>query len=180
MGEWKAVKKAAGAGWKELEREAGTGWKALEWDSGVPVDIGGPASDYEINWAAGSTYITNENPANANGTITEVDIFAENAGNNVYLGIFYVVSGNTLKCRSAANVGSLNVGINNNVAVSLAIETGDYIGSYCANEDCISRHMPASGAYDLWYHASNGCVVDSQITYVYFADRSRISIYGTG
>lgn len=33
MGEWKALKKASGAGWKELEREAGTGWKSLNWES---------------------------------------------------------------------------------------------------------------------------------------------------
>lgn len=46
-----------------------------------------------------------------------------------YVGVFYLVSGVTYKCRSAANIGVLSVG-QTNKAVSLTIQSDDFIGSF--------------------------------------------------
>lgn len=181
MGVWKDLAQAPGTGgWKEIYRVSGTGgWKALQIEGSV--DVGGPANNFSHPCGATYTYIVTENPANISGMITELDVFTEALGNNVYFGIFYVVSGNTLKCRSAVNVGSLSAGLNSGIAVALAVEPGDYIGCYCSGQHCVSRNYNAGGGdYNQWYKLVNGCIVDSEITYLYMAGKSRLAIYGTG
>lgn len=176
MGEWKALKREAGTGWKELERESGTGWKALEWE-GVPIDVGGACINRASDTGILSTYIDKNNSANAAGTLTNVCVYmSQVVSTNVYVGIFYVISGNTLKCRSAANLGHLSVGANNKV-VSLAIQIGDWIGVYGGtNSNRIERTADAGGGY--WYHSGNCCVVDNETTYSFTSPRT-LSLYGT-
>ena len=62
--------------------------------------------------------------------MTSVEVWLEGVGTsaNARVGIFYVISGNQLKCRSAAVIGALPAGSKQTVAVSLAVQVGDYIG----------------------------------------------------
>jgi hypothetical protein len=176
MGEWKSLKTADGTGWKSIDRVAGTGWKSLDWDS-VPIDVGGACIDrpsYRIMSAY--TWIDKNNPANANGTITNVCVYANAVtANDWYAGIFYLVSGTTYKCRSAANIGVQSGGSNNN-AVSLAIQAGDLIGVYASSSDRLEQTLSGN---EQMYKPGNTCVADNEGEYSALADRE-LSLYGTG
>lgn len=176
MGELKALKIDAGTGWKEIHRETGTGWKALTWE-GVPIDVGGACEDRLSYSNMSMTRIDLNNAANASGILTNVCCWMKAVGAyDLYFGIFYQISGNTYKCRSAVNAGRLDVGENNEV-VSLAIEAGDIIGAYGGSND--NRiETGSAGAGHLW-HAGNCCVVNNETTYSLSADRT-MSLYGTG
>lgn len=176
MGEWKALKIGSGTGWKSIDRVAGTGWKALEWDS-VPIDVGAACIDRIASQAGNYTHLTKENVANASGTITNVCIWMYSVhASDVFVGCFYLVSGSTYKCRSAANVGNLDVGENNKV-VSLAVVAGDLIGIGSTNDiNRVERDNGGDGRFSI---LGQHCIVDDETTYTSVADRT-LSLYGTG
>ena len=175
MGEFKVLGRASGSGaFKELNRASGSGaWKTLEWES-AGVDIGAACEDYDDYSGGDYTLINKSNPANASGTITNVCLYMHNSQDAgvTYIGIFYVVSGNDLKCRSAHCCGALNVGINNET-VSLAVQPGDYIAFY----GMIDQNM--SGGEGFWYVNAQSIIVNDERTYG-FVDSKKIACYGTG
>ena len=79
----------------------------------------------------GYTLINLDNPANKLGTISKVCFYSPSGTyNNVYFGIFYIVSGNTWRCRSASgpfNFDYVFTGVRT-ANVNLAVEAGDCIG----------------------------------------------------
>lgn len=176
MGEWKAFKKSSGTGWKELEHEAGSGWKALEWESAA-IDVGCSCIERPTVADGLHTFISEGNPANTSGTITNICVYMAGAAADMSVGIFYIVSGNTLKCRSAATLTNLSVG-ENNKAVSLTVVAGDYIG-FCPINASNDVALTIGGT-GVWYKSNtNCCVVDNETTYTFYSSRSA-SVYGTG
>lgn len=176
MGEWKALANATGTGWKEIYREPGTGgWKSLQ--IAGSIDVGDScinrADAYYGNW----TRILKGNPANASGTLTSICIYMNAVQGDTKVGIFYVVSGSTLKCRSAANLGVLSIG-ENNKAGNLAIETNDYIGFYTNSTDN-NKIDGGGGGAGIWAFGGDTCIVDNQTEYTFYSDYA-ISMYGTG
>ena len=162
MGQWKAFKKSSGTGWKELEHEAGSGWKALLWDE---IDVGAVAESGDTYLTAdGRTVVCFTNPANASGTLDKLDVYIRNVGNGeLRVGIVYLVSGTTYKCRSAQDITGLSAGLNSNVAVNLAVVTGDFIATYTPTNDAEIEldHLANASRY----YSGNALVVDSQYNY---------------
>ena len=165
MSIWKALKKTSGTGWKELERESGTGWKALEWEN---IDVGAVAQD-------GSTYMGGDtrtilcktNPANADGALDKLDVYVYSVENgNLRVGMVYLISGSTYKCRSAVDLTNLSLGLNSDIPVNLSVETGDYIAVYAHNtpNDAEVDVDSVSGAGRVY--EGNALIVGSQYNYI--------------
>jgi hypothetical protein len=97
----------------------------------MAIDIGAEAINRGTTTSEGFTYIDKNNPANESGTITTVEIWAYSVLANCVVGTFYVVSGNTLKCRDSVVIGDVPRWSKQTFSgLSLAVEEGDYIGFY--------------------------------------------------
>jgi hypothetical protein len=57
---------------------------------------------------SGNTVLDLANPADGTGTITSVSIYVASTTTTTYVGMFYLVSGATYKCRSAVSLGVLS------------------------------------------------------------------------
>lgn len=95
----------------------------------VVINIGMPAID-RGSTASTYTWVNVGNPANASGTITFVEIWANTALTNCEVATFYVVSGNNLSTRDTQFIGSVPSGAAYGFEVDLDVEAGDYIGAY--------------------------------------------------
>lgn len=94
------------------------------------IDIGTDVVNRPSVTASGYTNIIFDNPANASGTLTTFSAWAATDITGAKVGIFYLVSGQTYKCRSAATIGNITAGSKQDFEVSLAVETGDFIALY--------------------------------------------------
>lgn len=141
------------------------------------IDIGSAAID---RGSAGPftdtrTYVDQNNPANASGTITSVEIFANAELSNCEVATFYVVSGNNLSTRDTHTIGTVAAGSKQTFSgLNITVVAGDYIG-ICATAGEIDRVLSGDG-YWLSYYDKIPCVSDS---FEDNADRT-ISLYGTG
>jgi hypothetical protein len=172
MGSWKALKTTAGSGWKEIDRAAGTGWKELSWDA-VNIDVGAACIMRATGSGGNATFIGTENPANANGTITDLCVWCRSASTGCKIGSFYIISGNTLKCRDADVVGALGSG-KNEKTVSLNIQSGDFIGIYIASGQ-IEVTLSGSNFYTI---SGDKCIIDNESSYNILSRTQ--SVYGEG
>lgn len=99
----------------------------------MAIDIGAGAISRDIAWTlAGYTLVDKNNPANASGTITSVEIWCTYDLAGCIVGIFYTTNGNTLKCRSATTIGAVTGGSKQTFPLdpAISVEAGDYIGIY--------------------------------------------------
>ncbi len=118
-----------------------------------PVDIGAEAISRPSGWASDTTLINKDIPATIAGEITSVSIFAAADLTGFRVGTFYVVSGDTLKCRvSEAIAGTIVSGSKVTKAVSIAVQIGDYIGCFYSL-GVLGRHT--SGFAGVWYATGN-------------------------
>lgn len=142
----------------------------------MEIDVGGGAIDRNT-FTGARTSISKDNPANASGEITSVEIWCIGPAGitGCKVGIFYKTNGDTLKCRSACSIGAVAGGSKQTSPVSLAVVTGDYIGMYWATGN---MEVGAPSANGRWQHADDHCVVDDETEYTPLT--SGLSIYGTG
>lgn len=97
----------------------------------MPVDIGMEAIDRASGIGAVNTIINREKVAEIGGVITSIEIWAYQDITGLRVGTFYLVSGNTYKCRaSQAIAGTITAGSKVTKAVSIAVEIGDLLGCY--------------------------------------------------
>jgi len=97
----------------------------------MEIDIGAEAIDRGSARINSRTYISLDNPANASGEITSIEIWANSNITGLIVGTFYLVSGTDYKCRdSEAIPGTITAGSKVPKTVSLVVETGDFIGCY--------------------------------------------------
>lgn len=148
----------------------------------MAFDIGYAATDRPANYASGNTVINKGNPASANGTITQIEIYlADDSSASAKVGIFYVVSGNTLKCRDSAVVGVLAKDGKRTVGgLSLSVLAGDYIGFWDitgVDGGNIDRHL--TGQPGCWRAAAEVIDPGDQAVFT-FDEGDCISLYGTG
>jgi len=124
------------------------------------IDIGPLAITRAATWSAGDTVICKDNPANTSGQITSVELYAVVSLEGCIAGILYTTNGNTLKCRSSVAIGDVASGSKQTFSgLSLAVETGDYIGCYFCNGVIVFRVMVGGlrecniggRKYELWY-----------------------------
>jgi hypothetical protein len=95
------------------------------------IDIGSAATNRTSELTT-STRVITENPANATGKITSVEIYAVSGYNLtlVEVATFYVVSGNFLSTRDWEYIGNVTAGSKQTFVVDLDVTVGDYIGIY--------------------------------------------------
>ena len=97
----------------------------------LPIDIGADAIDRPSQFASGWTIISMDNPANATGILTSIEIWAVSDITGLIVGTFYTINTNTLKCRDSEPIpGTILLGSKVTKAVSISVEAGDYIGCY--------------------------------------------------
>ncbi len=123
------------------------------------------------------TVIGKDNPANATGTITSVEIWAYSELAGVVVGTFYTTNGNTLKCRdSEAIPGLITPGSKQTKTVSITVVTGDYIGMYYTG-GAVERDT--NGYADLWTLKEEQIDPGDEATYALWKGQA-ISLYGIG
>lgn len=146
------------------------------------IDIGDTASDRGS--ALGHYTIVNKgNPANATGTVTSIEIWANSALSDCEIATFFVVSGNNLSTRDTVLLGSVASGSKQTFtqdsgsnAIALSVESGDYIGIYYPIG---AIENDTSGGDGMWYAAAADKIpctnyeFNSEPGYV-------ISVYATG
>ena len=141
----------------------------------MAIDVGTEAINRPEYASSGYTFIVVENPANASGTITTVALYVLNAIANCEVGIFYNVSGTIFTSRSNAALPSYIAAGYSEHEVSLAVETGDYIGIYFSGGD-LDRHD--AGGNGAWY-VSGDNIPCTDLEFTLSAGRT-LSLYGTG
>ena len=114
------------------------------------------------------------NPASAAGHIDTVKVYAITNLTGLKVGLFYLVSGTTYKCRAVASIGNVTAGSVQSFSVSLDCQAGDVIGAYFATGTLERGDAGGSSAY----YSGDVCTVDAQQS---FTAGTRIySLYGTG
>ena len=139
------------------------GWKIPRYFIGNPDDVGDAAIDRNSNNTVGYTYMVDQNPADADGNVTEVQIYVHTQA-TISVGIFYETGTKQFKCRSAASLGFRAVGYHSITGLSLAVQTGDLIGAYTAG-GTIDLSTNIAGSYTVYYYNGNTCSVDNESTY---------------
>jgi len=113
------------------------------------IDIGSPVIDRGSWYTYGLSCICKENPANASGKITSVDILMKTLG-NVKVGIFYREDPtgypNRFTARDTQNIGSIDG--HQIVDVDLDVEEGDFIGFWIWASGLIEAD--GSGGEGVW------------------------------
>ena len=94
------------------------------------IDIGSPAVNRGLIFNSGYTDVNKSNPANANGKITSVEIWANESLTGAEVATFYVVSGNYLSTRDSEYIGNVTAGSKQTFEVNLDVHAGDYLGIY--------------------------------------------------
>jgi len=93
------------------------------------IDVGELAIDRSTT-DTGYTNVNRGNPANADGKITSVEIWANTNLTNCEVGIFYEESPWVLTTRDTETIGSVTAGSKQTFSVDLDVKEGDYIGIY--------------------------------------------------
>ena len=121
----------------------------------MTITIGNAATDRSANVPIDYTRIDYINAADGSGTLDTIEIYLQAAAtDDIYIAIFEEVSANTFTSRDVVNVGPLAIGYHEITTdkasnpISLAVETGDYIGIYCASGQ-IELDVSGTGFYSL-------------------------------
>ncbi|NLV18338.1 MAG: LamG domain-containing protein [Bacteroidetes bacterium] len=136
------------------------------------IDVGAEAIDRVayVN-IRNFTIINKENPANASGKITSVEIYAGIDMEGVIAATFSA-DGDNLTARDSYEIGSVTAGSKQTFTVDLDVEEGDYLGVYCTGG---SIEKDSGGEY--WYKKGNqtNCTNEGFST-----TNGIISLYATG
>jgi hypothetical protein len=141
------------------------------------IDVG--VTGWTANHSGYYTIISADNPANATGKITKIQVcVCYGKTLTVKFGVFYKINGNTLKCRSASDqYGPFGGGACHWIEdLDLEIHAGDYLGAYKVSGGIA---VDTSGGGGAWDHSGNHCVVDNVCTYT-FHSGWKGSTYGEG
>lgn len=143
----------------------------------IPIDIGGEAIDRAGQTTLTNTMIAKTNPANENGTITSIEIWANSNLTGLKIGIFYKTNGDVFTTRDHDTIGDVEAGSKKIFPVNLNVLAGDYIGFY-APSGLIERD--SSGGSGYWYKVGDNIpcinatfILSGNSTYVH-------SVYGKG
>jgi len=147
----------------------------------IDIDIGSGAID-RADYDQFYTNVDCGNPANADGTIDTIEIWAHSNLTGCEIGIFYVVSGNTLSTRSNVTIGNVTSGSKQTFTqdfegnpISLEVHEGDYLGIYQAS-GAIS--YSEEGLTSAWYKSGDQ-IPANNVTFS-ITTTCDFSIYGTG
>ena len=95
------------------------------------IDIGAPAIDRATYTAPGRTYILLDNPANADGVIHTIELWAYADLTACKVATFHLLSGTTYQCRDPVTIGDVTSGSKQVFpGLSIDVKAGDFIGFY--------------------------------------------------
>lgn len=139
------------------------------------IDIGAAAIDRGDSFVPEYTGIALDNPANASGKITSVEIWAKTDLTGCKVGTFYK-DGTSFTCRDYATIGGVASGSKQTFSgLDIDVETGDYIGIYFSAG---SLEMDLSGGAGMYYKSGDQFDAGTQ-TYELW-DVVIYSLYGEG
>ena len=145
------------------------------------IDIGSGAIN-RGNTIGGYTLVMFENPANATGTLTSIEIWAATEMTNCQVATFFVVSGDNLSTRDSVTLGTITAGSKQTITVdsgsnpiSLDVQTGDYLGVYIPNGTIEYDDSLQAG---MWYLSGDYIPCTNQL-FSSVADDA-VSVYATG
>lgn len=142
------------------------------------IDIGAGATDRASSTDMRRTLVDKNNSANATGTITVWQIFANLTMNNVSMGTVSVVSDNNLSSSDYESLGSCaGGGIETFTGLDNDVTLGDYVGAG-ADSGFIERDSSGDG---YWYSDidSDDLFPFTNTAFSFSSDRTA-SFYGTG
>lgn len=144
------------------------------------IDVGSAAIDRSSASTATYTGFYLDNPVNANGYITHIEIYVNTAITGAKVGFFRLVSGTTYRCIGIADLGSISTGLQEFDApadfAQIAVEAGDFIGAYSSSG---KMDIDTSGGSGVRYISGDHCVVDDESSYSFLGGRIA-SLYGEG
>ncbi len=145
-------------------------------DNNYAIDVGSPAIDRATQDGYGYTIIEKGNPANHNGTLTSIEVWAHTNLTGFRVGTFYLVSGSTYTCRDSETIGAVTAGSMQSFPVTITVEAGDYIGAYIVTGTVDMATIGGSGA---WY--VDGEYIDSGDSHVFYNEGATaiFSLYGS-
>jgi hypothetical protein len=139
------------------------------------IDIGVAATDRATAFDP-YTVVNKGNPANATGTITSVEIWANTNLSNCEIATFFNVSGANFSTRDTHTIGSVTAGSKQTFSgLSIDVQTGDLLGIYytAGKTECDS-----SGGSGVWY-AGVDYIPCTDVTFASLGGYV-LSVYGTG
>ncbi len=141
------------------------------------IDIGAAAIDRPDSVSGTFTTLAFDNPANASGKITSVEIWAYSDMSGVRVGTFYLISDTTYKCRDSVVIGNVTPGSKQTFGgLSIAVEAGDLIGAFWTTGSIERDVSGCAGWYDISGDYTNP---GDEGRYV-FSTGDAISLYGIG
>jgi hypothetical protein len=112
------------------------------------IDVGSGATDRANRQDPLITYVAQENPANGTGNIDTFQIWPNTNMTGCEAALFYVVSGNFLTTRSNTDIGNVSAGSAQTfTGLTLAVSTGDYLGTYFATGTLESLSTAGTGVW---------------------------------
>ena len=142
-------------------------------DTALSIDIGAAAINRAVGVGAGYTNIAKENPANASGKITSIEIWAYSNITGLIVAIFTQGAANVFTARDSQIIGNVTADSKQIFEVDLDVQEGDFIGVYQTSG---SIELDTSGE-GYWRIAGNQTACN-EVTFPFTANRT-ISLYGT-
>jgi len=141
----------------------------------VDIDIGSPAISRGWNATYNYTRIVLDNPANATGTITSVEIWSNSTLSNVKVGTFWQVSSGHFSSRDYETIGTVGSGSKKTFTVNLDVENGDVIGMFYTAGQMAKTTTGFAGV-----RFTNGDRMPCDNVFFDIDAGCTISLYGTG
>jgi len=139
------------------------------------IDIGSPAILRLSALSESYTRIEKDNPANATGKITSIEIWANTNLSTCIVATFYCVSGNNFSTRDYKYIGDVTAGSKQTFDVNLDVQVGDYIGIYWGHGNIAAD---IAGYAGVWYKSGNNIPCTNETFTLH--DGYTLSLYGTG
>ncbi len=121
------------------------------------------------------TLIQLDNPANDDGVLHFVKVWARGSLSGLRVGVFYLVSENRYHCRSSVDIGDVAAGSKRVFPVRLDIQQGDYLGCYYTTG---ALEYTNSGSPGMCY--LEGEHIDINDEEFFYPMVGAISLYGVG
>lgn len=143
----------------------------------IPIDVGSEAKYRSNLWDGNRTYINKNNPANATGKITTVQIYTNGYSfYNIKIGTFYEVSPNHFTARESQAVANCFAPGFHERTVDLNIVEGDYIGIFWIAAATLRANY--TGGSGIW--KKSGDYMNCENEEFSFEDGDILSLYGIG
>jgi hypothetical protein len=145
------------------------------------IDIGSAAIDRAATFGGYYTFLNLNNPANADGSLDTIEIWAATNLTYTYIGTVFLVSGTTYECRDFENIGNVTAGSKQTFSgLDCDVVTGDFMANRHGNTGTIEKD--STGFAGIRYTSATNYIdtIGEQGNYSTLLDGDAISLYGTG